>query len=74
VASFSDDFNARNINKRVWTINDLIGDATFTTYGTGTANARSPLVSAGVTHDLFTQRNTVPGFCSRQQIQISHFR
>jgi hypothetical protein len=60
-AFMSDDFNARNINKRIWTISDPLGDAVFTTAGTGTSDARlAMLLPAGVTHDLYTGKNTVP--------------
>jgi hypothetical protein len=60
-AFMSDDFNARNINQRVWTIGDPLGDAVFTTSGTGTSNAcLSMQLPAGVSHDLFTGKNTVP--------------
>ena len=60
-AFLSDDFNARNINKKRWTISDPLGDVVYGTTGSGTANARLAMtLPAGVTHDLYTLKNTAP--------------
>jgi regulation of enolase protein 1 (concanavalin A-like superfamily) len=57
----SDDFNAYNLNTRIWTFSDPIGDATLLLTGTKTTNAcLSIFLPAGVTHDLYTQNNTAP--------------
>jgi hypothetical protein len=61
-ASFtSDDFNAYNLKRSIWTFTDPVGDATLTLTGTGTADARLSLaVPAGTRHDLWTGANTAP--------------
>lgn len=57
----SDDFNASNLNTGIWTISDPVGDASVTLMGTRTSNARLALsVPAGVSHDLYTGKNTAP--------------
>jgi hypothetical protein len=61
IAFRSDDFNAANLNRGIWTFSDPVGDATLLFAGTKTANARLSLsVPAGVSHDLFTGKNTAP--------------
>ena len=61
VAFRSDDFNASNLNTAIWTFSDPLGDATLLLGGTKTSNAGLLLsVPEGVSHDLFTGRNTAP--------------
>jgi hypothetical protein len=57
----SDDFNASNLNSGIWTFTDPVGGASIMLTGTNTANARLAIsVPAGVSHDLYTGKNTAP--------------
>ena len=61
IAFRSDDFNASNLNTGMWTFTDPLGDAAIMLTGTKTANARLAIsVAAGVSHDLYTGKNTAP--------------
>ncbi len=57
----SDDFNAYNLNRTLWTFTDPTGDAGIEVSGTGTTNARLSLtVPGGVSHDLWIGGNEAP--------------
>ena len=58
----SDDFNALAINTSIWTKTDPIGDAKFTTIGTGTQNALLNItLPAGVSHNVWRDTGVVTG-------------
>lgn len=57
----SDDFNAKNLKRPLWTLVDPKGDAKLLATGVGTGNATMSLtVPAGSDHDLWSTGDDVP--------------
>jgi regulation of enolase protein 1 (concanavalin A-like superfamily) len=57
----SDDFNAKNLKRPLWTLIDPRGDAKLLAAGVGTGNATMSLsVPGGSDHDLWTTGDQVP--------------
>jgi hypothetical protein len=70
----SDDFNARNLKRPLWTFTDPNVDATLRLLGTKTTDARLAItVPAGSVHDLWTNGYGVPRItqaCTNTDFQV----
>ena len=57
----SDDFNAFNLNRDLWTVIDPLGDATFLMVGTNTPNAQLEItIPGGTAHTISTDGINAP--------------